>query len=240
MATPFHTTNLLYSGSYDNVITKEKDIDLWEAQILNILTRIAQTRAGQALFIAIRHCPRITLIMPDPESHLNANAAATRWETAAYAGTADVSKPATLDTEAAAGSSNLVHFSAQNFVDVDGVGASRDAILFHELCHSVHQMTGRCMDGWAMANGYDNLEEFWAILVTNIYLSERRQTLRGDHQGFLPLDYRLQDSRAFLAWAPVTIRAVCLSAPAFTRSLAHVPAAFNPIREHYRKKPGGV
>ena len=60
----------------------------------------------------------------------------------------------------------------------------RDEILIHELVH-----TGRKLDGIykhieteGAAARYDNLEDFIAILLTNIYMSEKgKKVFRGSH-----------------------------------------------------------
>lgn len=60
-----------------------------------------------------------------------------------------------------------------------GPGSDPDAILFHELVHSYRVMTGSqvtyriTVDG----NADQKYEEFVAILVTNVFMSDRKDTL---------------------------------------------------------------
>jgi hypothetical protein len=63
-----------------------------------------------------------------------------------------------------------------------GPASDPDEVLLHELIHASRQVKGvsrrREVDG-----GYDNEEEFIAIMIDNIYLSEKGRTrLRGTHQ----------------------------------------------------------
>jgi hypothetical protein len=74
------------------------------------------------------------------------------------------------------GPSGSAHFS--------GPASDPDEVLCHELVHAGRQMQGKshrkAVDGY-----YDNEEEFVSIVVTNIYLSEKKQTkLRGSHSSF--------------------------------------------------------
>jgi hypothetical protein len=64
-----------------------------------------------------------------------------------------------------------------------GVG-SPDVTLLHELVHAVRPAVGRKLMDQPTQDGWTNLEEFFAVVVENIYRSERGdKTLRGgwDH-----------------------------------------------------------
>jgi hypothetical protein len=67
-----------------------------------------------------------------------------------------------------------------------GPGMQADEVLCHELVHAGRQMKGlesnRALGANAVDKKYENEEEFVAIVVTNIYLSEKKQSkLRGTH-----------------------------------------------------------
>ena len=103
-------------------------------------------------------------------------------------------------------------------------------MLLHELVHAIRQMRG-VADTRALAN-YDSRDEFHAILVTNIYRSERKITpLRRDHHGFQPL----VNPSAFYTQPrnKLLVMDLCREMQAFTRALADVDCSFNPIRQHY-------
>jgi hypothetical protein len=73
-----------------------------------------------------------------------------------------------------------------------GYGANADEILLHEVCHAQRRMLGQMRYGvWTYTSPgyyYENLEEFYAIVVANMYMCEKGQTTyRQDHAGFNPL-----------------------------------------------------
>src|SRR5262249_50774702 len=56
-----------------------------------------------------------------------------------------------------------------------------DEVLLHEMVHAARDMKGVSYL-LPMAKGYENEEEFLAIVITNVYLSEKGQTaLAADH-----------------------------------------------------------
>ena len=65
MATPFDNSSLLYSGSYEHILTTKADIDAWEAQTLTILEMLANPRTGREVLGAIRQSHRTIVIVPD-------------------------------------------------------------------------------------------------------------------------------------------------------------------------------
>lgn len=68
-----------------------------------------------------------------------------------------------------------------------GAGWRADEVLFHELCHSYRHTVGRALCDATNMGTYDTLEEFFAIVVANVYLSENggaSAQLRSNHHGF--------------------------------------------------------
>src|SRR5262249_30007406 len=114
-----------------------------------------------------------------------------------------------------------------------------DDTLMHEMLHGLRQMVGQ-WDGSSIGLDYDTIEEFYAILLTNIYMSERgKPQLRKNHHGKVPLEPEYCTSEGFLQrgdhlrWVNwlVTHNAV------FLKKVADVDAPFNPIRK-YLGDPG--
>jgi len=70
-----------------------------------------------------------------------------------------------------------------------GPGTSPDELLLHEVFHGLRHMAGlRMKRNVPFQKGYDSFEEFFAILVANIYRSELGGTdFRLDHSGFVTL-----------------------------------------------------
>ena len=76
---------------------------------------------------------------------------------------------------------------AADFKQAPGVG--KDEILLHEMVHGLRQLRGTTDSHKpADAPNMDTVEEFMAIVVSNVYRSElNRPGLRADHHGFAPL-----------------------------------------------------
>jgi len=81
-----------------------------------------------------------------------------------------------------------------------GPGVLPDEILFHEMVHGMRQMAGTAQCAATPDRpGMDTLEEFMAIVISNVYRSEaNRPGLRADHAGFLPLPPAQATSQSFL------------------------------------------
>jgi len=60
-------------------------------------------------------------------------------------------------------------------------GYQPDEVLYHELVHATRQMRG-AMNEMPVNQGYDDLEEYLSVVLTNIYLSDKGQTkFQGNH-----------------------------------------------------------
>jgi hypothetical protein len=120
-----------------------------------------------------------------------------------------------------------------------------DDYLVHELVHSLRQMRGQLNLVPTRTMGYENQEEYFAILLQNIYASEKGLTiLRRDHYGDGPLPKSLSTSETFLGKGQrplsteqlenrqLVIRLTNECLTLCGKILSHVHAAFNPIREY--------
>lgn len=120
-------------------------------------------------------------------------------------------------------------------------GSQPDEILFHEMIHALRKMEGRLnpYPTEGSLRGYENEEEWLAIVATNIYMSAKyvgrnaNNRLRADHEGRYPLKPPLNTSAGFLT-DPNNLRLLniykLLDQPLFNL-LAMVPAPFNPFNE---------
>jgi hypothetical protein len=84
------------------------------------------------------------------------------------------------------------------------VGMDLDEALFHEMLHALRGLQGLKSDlhltGGYEIEAYQTVEEFFAILLTNIYMAEKGQTqLRRNHLGWDPLPTSLNTSVKFLS-----------------------------------------
>lgn len=120
-----------------------------------------------------------------------------------------------------------------------GPGSTPDAVLFHELVHAYRIMTGSQLKTTLTVDGYANQphEEFVAILVSNIYLSDQikgRDLRSFDHgtYGVLksPRDFLTRNKNDSI------VRSFCqdlVVSPLLT-DLSFVECDFNPIRDVLR------
>src|SRR5262249_25408038 len=117
------------------------------------------------------------------------------------------------------------------------------------LGHALRDLNGlaRCE---AVGERFDDIEEFWAILIANIYRSEcGRSGLRGDHSvdhcpGSKPgnvticpkqMDAKLTDSAAFYQHYKVEMEKIFTPMRALGAEIAiYVDADFNPLYEYGR------
>jgi hypothetical protein len=57
-------------------------------------------------------------------------------------------------------------------------GSMPDEVLFHEMVHGLRDIQG-WNDQQPMGGGYDDQEEFLAIVITNIYMSAKTKSIKG-------------------------------------------------------------
>jgi hypothetical protein len=80
------------------------------------------------------------------------------------------------------GTSSVIRFSPEMFPgNLKAPGSQRDEILFHEMIHAFRQLNGR-ENAFPVNLGYDDIEEYVAVVITKSYLSDKGQTdLRASH-----------------------------------------------------------
>src|SRR5262249_35456777 len=112
-----------------------------------------------------------------------------------------------------------------------------DEVFFHELVHA-----GRDMRGFryrlGVSRNYDNEEEYLAVVLCNIYLSEKGQTtFRASHQGHTPLQHpeRFLDDTHINLQPRVLLERLRLRQLTLFQALAAIDAQttpFNPVRQY--------
>src|SRR5262249_53425930 len=108
--------------------------------------------------------------------------------------------------------------------------------LFHELVHALRQVwRTRWTDAtFGGLTDQTDVEEFIAVLVTNIYASANgKKILRAAHVSHKPLDTSFADSFGVFQLSRMTVPLVeyfCTANKGFCDDLAKVDACFNPIR----------
>jgi hypothetical protein len=127
-------------------------------------------------------------------------------------------------------------------------GFQPDEILFHELVHAARYLGGDFKQTpIPKMPDYDNEEEYFTVLVTNIYSSEKGRSFasfRKSHRLRLkpgmneqeadPWAFLLEDDNYRL------VEKFCKQHPTIAPIIAHAPADFNPIRDYYDLKRGAL
>jgi hypothetical protein len=151
------------------------------------------------------------------------------------------------------------------FLCGDKTGPQPDDILLHEMFHAYRQMNGLWLDSSKATfdPDYGSKEEFFAVMIANIYVSERNTTyqpraLRGKYtfkaDGTEPLfrdlenDPKNQDStthhfsvqRFYDRFEDAITELVSDMSNRFRDRLASVQAQFNPIALWAERHPNGV
>jgi hypothetical protein len=125
-------------------------------------------------------------------------------------------------------------------------GGTPEEVLFHELVHAFRIVTGQSSDrkmypntflsAAAMLKGlqeYDLEEDFFAVLIANIFSAETGRPLRGGHHANEALPPALSSNKAFLAVEDYArlVRQFCVQHHSVSQELSRVPTTFNPIKE---------
>lgn len=113
-----------------------------------------------------------------------------------------------------------------------------DETLFHELVHASRQTRG-VQDSSYVDNDYDDSEEYLAVVLTNIYMSEKGQLVMVGNHGTKPLqgperDNFINNSQHTLLAPQQLMQNFKDSQRAFYDALANLPATikWNPVRQH--------
>ena len=159
------------------------------------------------------------------------------------------------ETGTGAGASVVIYYSVGTWTDVPPTsqsgrpGFQPDEVLFHELVHVTRTIRGQ--DTFVPVEGrpnFGNIEEYFATVIANIYLSEKGKDLRGayapdsadppkdwsvmkDQDGF----YRNNDGLSIPPDRLMdTFQRTQLQ---FYHDLAHLPTPpwFNPVRIHFNR-----
>jgi hypothetical protein len=129
------------------------------------------------------------------------------------------------------GADAVIYITPQDYIATSNLPGGRpDEVLLHEMVHALRIEKGLnlCL---GIGENYDSIEEFHAILITNIYRSENgKKTLRAHHNGKTLLPEPLtDDGRFYQHWKAYVDLLVSQMRPLCT-GLARVRCAFNPMR----------
>jgi hypothetical protein len=106
---------------------------------------------------------------------------------------------------------------------------SADEVLLHELLHATRKVRG-VLYRMPMTGGYGNQEEFLAVLVANMYRSEKKSTDLFNYHGGSIDAAKFLDSNLSPPIRTV-IAGLRTAQPSLYAALARVQATFNPVRQ---------
>lgn len=208
--------------------------DAFEEETARVVEQIARSRTGQAVIEKIRAHGWV-IIEPFRTDKFNAYALNRTTDIIGLVIGSIEYSPSTFATIVSVGGIKM-----PNHLAILNPGFKPDEVLLHEMVHAGrvlgHQLNQIKLTG-AMAN-YDNEEEFFAVLVSNIYLSEKGTPstfLRASHQLTGILNKAKAASEVFL-FADDNYRLIekfCEQHPRISKMLQNVRAQFNPIRAYY-------
>jgi hypothetical protein len=237
-------------------IRKDLSQDIWEAGItlqLNNLTTIRPFQSSKPVVDALSRSGHNTLIMPSqPYDTTTEPVGSTEWlkrtsnwkdatpddtpplycadgpvENRNMTGTPLPNQP----KGSGHGSDTVIWFTPQDYIKTDTLPGGRpDEVLLHEMVHALRMEMGLnlCL---GMDDGFDTVEEFYAILIANIYRSEcGYQTLRANHDGKKMLAAPFTDDGRFYKQWKDKVDTLIHQMRDLCNALAAVPCAFNPIR----------
>ena len=207
----------------------------YRRQVIEHLTWIDRTKMGRLLLTALRFHGKPITIQPYTGGDCNASGG-TRDVGGAIQGVVFYS-PDTFS----------LHGACSATTTVPNRGLFWDEVLFHELVHVFRQVSGK----WNKQpltfglNRYDDTEEFIAVLVANIYISDKtnkiKTGLRADHKTLNPLSADLEGPFGFYRSGRQTfslIEAFCNDNHGISVRIANdlADAPFNPIADYFLDK----
>lgn len=203
----------------------------YENATQEVLRQIAKTPVGAILIQRINALSRRVTIRPLNEKAIGLTGTVADDAQAARAGSQGGSNVTTWYDPSTWNSA-----VAKTGVD-PGNHYRPDDVLFHELVHALRMQRGL----WDPARivTWDNIEDLFAIMLTNIYLSSnnRDQDLRGDHGKFfraLPKSLlrpnEQQSDQAFYLQNDNYIDRLCGSLPDLCAPITLIQCHWNPLR----------
>jgi hypothetical protein len=238
--------NILIYGDYvqisDKGITAQNPKkDEWERKTQDVFRTLEGTRVGGVLIRLINNVRRSLTVRPVASSLIGETRAAANAPVHAGERGQQV-KPGEPQLADGLGSGATLWFdpdawsgTAKSTVDPASHMAPDD-VLFHECVHAYRFMRGKAI-GKKM-EFFENREEFYAVLLTNIYVADRNrlQDLRGSHR--LPFDvlgFQQQfaapqrSDKLFYFQFTTEIDELCTAMPELTTPLSGLPT-WNPLR----------
>jgi hypothetical protein len=254
-----------------NSSTTPPDSSQYEESIITVLDKIKQNLAGSAILgyfegnkhkltiipytdlYIIRHNKKRCNASTEPDFEADGHPEGKAWYTNADLHDKSGTREDTSGKKGTGlGSDVHLHFNPDQKDVVSGrvtscftsiLGSLPDQVLFHEMIHALRYMKALDLGKPTYGNleGYDDDEEFLAIVITNVYMSAwGLKEFRANHDGYKKASY--QTSADFLSEADnlKTLTDNYVDFADVYQLLALIPgsvAAFNPFRELINNGP---
>lgn len=234
---------------------------LYETSVERVLNAIAKTRVGKTLFDEINRGSHTITIVPTRVTETmsaftspilppdNPTAIAARTPKGQPVLVRDISKldvckdvPLTHNDKVVrgtgAGTDELVEFTPRHWIGM-GNKTNADSVLVHELTHALRSGMG-IFQRKQTCNDYLNEEEFFAILIENLYRSELNKNgealiLRWHHHGAVEMPPKLADPAFFFQFHKEKIVRMQHEMPHFVTTLMDIrDIGFNPFTSKSR------
>lgn len=226
---------MLYYGSFIRIDGDGfANPTLYEQTVLDLINKVSGTRTGLLVLYEILNSGHRLRITP-AASLLAANANPGNSHPSRKFGASKVNKALPASSRLAFSPGDY-DAAANLFTDSHPFYKAADTLV-HELFHEARQMQG-LFQAEPTNDPYDDIEEFFAITVANIYASEvgANYRLRGSHTpAFQPLT--ITNSQDFDDKYVARLTALNLQMKRFCKLLSQVKAQFNPMRVHYAELP---
>lgn len=206
--------------------------DQWLKSTEDALRRVASVKAGRALLQAVLDSGFFISIKPLNWAACNAHGAGITEITPRGTFKGRVAFDASVFEEGS-------HCFKSRLSSKYNRGGHADEVLFHELVHALRGGLGVNRGGVALSGGlwrYNELEEFYAVVLTNIYISDETNKgssgLRAGHRGKMPLESYFSKSLSFFASSTQVLpllKQLRKDQEKLFDELAKVKAQFNPL-----------
>ena len=238
------TTSWGSSFVYHMMYAKEKSwVAHYEHRVVGLLNAIRATRTGAAILDSV--VKRVTIRPLENPFEVNAFASPRNCRNAIelLAEPVGCRPGAVWELGTGMGTASTIYFTPGTYSPGDPLmnkrykhdvaGKKPDEVLCHELVHAMRHTQGE-LDRRPMGDGFDKVDEFHAIMVANIYCSERGRPLRRNHHGSAPMQHEFAtDGFRFYAWYNKLVSKFVSDLPELARQLSRINCPWNPVREHF-------
>ena len=209
----------------------------YESMTQDVVRLIAATPAGRIVINAINGARGSVTIRPMPPASNYNSITIPNTPAAANAKTRDPLPMCGNTACTGAGSDITIFYSPSMWFDplnedavAGGGNYLPDDVLFHEFVHALRGMLG--LWDLSLILQFDNIEDFYAITLTNIYLSlnHRGGSMRGSHaQHWEPLSVLITDKSYYVRYFD-HIDLLSRRMPKLFSDIAAFPTGWNPLR----------